>query len=547
MLQHSWIFYLYIISILNGSKSIELAVSSKNALFFISDSHDDIREQLLPSTILALGTDHDGKVAVIQNANSVNQLKMTSYSSASSLNHSSNYFPLIDGVTKVLPDPVNGDRNFIANKSQLILEQDETLTKAYQGQSIQDVSIDACQEALFLVDKGSLFRSNLSTIELTENNNFHAFLPSDHNVLLVTSLFYLARNLEISHSDGFVIKSLISGSKICQSDPSKSYNIRSISLNKNQLFMLDSLNSVVWNLDLAQTKNNKICDLKKWKSVPQKEQLIDLVILNKSIDCISISHQDQRNQYLNQPETSTLISSSANQADPCLNFCFHGDCKLTTLNKPHCHCQHNFTGNRCEVDICYNYCLNNGVCSVSSTEVSAFEVLRRCHCPQGFSGSRCQQQEETEISHNFNYEHAFLVTSSLCVVFAFILLAISIFLIRKRLRPEKGPEVIKKNSRARVFSTSSNSGGKRSRSISKSTQPCSPGSVNKAFGNEEDNCVDEQGHMCQALISDDGVVLDLEDCCNMTVCDKPCVEAAFRKPTSRKKQDRILLSPDELY
>ena len=81
----------------------ELAVSSKNALFFISDSRDDIREQLLPSTILALGTDHNGKVAVIQNANSVNQLKMTSYSSTSSLNHSSNYFPLVNGVTKVLP------------------------------------------------------------------------------------------------------------------------------------------------------------------------------------------------------------------------------------------------------------------------------------------------------------------------------------------------------------------------------------------------------------------------------------------------------------
>ena len=78
-------------------------MSSKNALFFISDSRDDIREQLLPSTILALGTDHNGKVAVIQNANSVNQLKMTSYSSTSSLNHSSNYFPLVNGVTKVLP------------------------------------------------------------------------------------------------------------------------------------------------------------------------------------------------------------------------------------------------------------------------------------------------------------------------------------------------------------------------------------------------------------------------------------------------------------
>lgn len=545
MLQHSWIFYLYTISILNGIKSTELAVSSKNALFFLSDSQDEIRKQLLPSTILALGTDHDGKVAVIQNANSVSQLKMTSYSSTSSLNHSSNYFPLINGVTKVLPDPVNGDRNFIANKSQLILEQDETLTKAYQGQSIQDVSIDYCQEALFLVDQGSLFRSNLSTIELAENNRFHAFLPSDHNVLLVTNQVYLARNLEISHSDGFVIKSLISGFEICQSDPSKSFNIRAISLNKNQLFMLDALNSVVWNLNLAKAKSNAICDLSLWKRVPRNEQLLDLVVLNRSIDCISISHQDQRNQYLSQPETSTLITSSANE-DPCLNFCFHGDCKLTTLNKPHCYCQQNFTGKRCEVDICYNYCLNNGVCSVSSTEVSTFEVLRRCQCPQGFSGSRCQLKEETEISHNFNYEHAFLVTSSLCVVFTFILLAISIFLIRSR-RPEKGPEVIKKNGRARVFSTSSNSDGKRSRNMSKSTNPRSAGAVNEAFGNAQDNCVDDQGHMCQALISDDGVVLDLEDCCNMTVCDKPCIEAAFRKPTSRKKQDKILLSPDELY
>jgi hypothetical protein len=309
--------------------------------------------------------------------------------------------------------------------------------------------------------------------------------------------------------------------------------------------MLDALNSVVWNLDLAKAKNNEICDLNEWKRVPPKEQLLDLVVLNRTTDCISISHQDQRNQYLIQTETSTITSNSESQ-DPCLNFCFNGDCKLTSLNIPHCHCQNNFTGKRCEVNVCYNYCLNNGVCRVPTTQVSTFEDAPRCQCPKGFSGSRCQLKEETEISHNFNYEHAFLVTSSLCVVFSFILLAISIFLIRKR-RPEKGPEVIKKTGRARVFSTSSNSGGKRSRSISKSNHPQSPGSINKAFGNEEDNCVDEQGHMCQALISDDGVVLDLEDCCNMTVCDKPCVEAAFRKPSSRKKQDRILLSPDELY
>ena len=51
----------------------------------------------------------------------------------------------------------------------------------------------------------------------------------------------------------------------------------------------------------------------------------------------------------------------------------------------------------------------------------------------------------------------------------------------------------------------------RSRNASKSNKSReSEGAVNEAFGNNaQDNCVDDQGHMCQALISDDGVVLDL--------------------------------------
>ena len=61
----------------------------------------------------------------------------------------------------------------------------------------------------------------------------------------------------------------------------------------------------------------------------------------------------------------------------------------------------------------------------------------------------------------------------------------------------------------------------RSRSVSKSTS-LATGNVNEAFkdSSEADSCIDGKDHMCQALISDDGVVLDLEDCCNMTICDK---------------------------
>ena len=77
--------------------------------------------------------------------------------------------------------------------------------------------------------------------------------------------------------------------------------------------------------------------------------------------------KNYRNQYLIQTESSTITSNSESQ-DPCLNFCFNGDCKLTSLNIPHCHCQNNFTGKRCEVNVCYNYCLNNGVCRVPTTQ-----------------------------------------------------------------------------------------------------------------------------------------------------------------------------------
>ena len=434
---------------------IEVAVSSKNSLFFLSDSND-VRKQNVPSAILALGIDHYGKVAVVHPANSISQLKMTSYSSSSSLNHSSNYFPLISGVTKVLPDPVSLDRIFLANKTQLILEEDQALTLVYQGQNIQDVAFDYCQNALFIVDKGSLFRSNMKSVTTTEKRNiFQPSFPSERHVLLVTSQFYLTSNLEISHSDGFIVKSLHNGHEICRSDPTKSYNIRGISLTGNQLFMLDSLNSVVWNLDVDKT-DVATCDLNLWNRIPIQEQLLDMVIVNRSIDCIS--NQDQRNQYLSQqPETTTI--SDTNDQDPCLNFCFHGDCMVTTLNQPVCHCQQNFTGTRCQVDVCYNYCLNDGACSVST-----FEAVR-CQCPQGFAGSRCQHhqrlQAETEIPIGFNYEHAFLITSSLCVVFLFILLAVCIVLLRIR-QTNLGPEVIKKSGRTRVFSTSSTSDSKRS-------------------------------------------------------------------------------------
>merc|ERR1712111_81605 len=114
-----------------------------------------------------------------------------------------------------------------------------------------------------------------------------------------------------------------------------------------------------------------------------------------------------------------------------------------------------------------------------------------------------------------DYFQGFLITSGINVIFLLFIVALAISLIFrvKKQSKEKKPKIIaaKKSSRPRVFSASSNNhhnGGQRNKS---------GGSLNEAFNEDKSS-----GHMCQALISDDGVVLDL-DCCLMTVCEKPCI------------------------
>lgn len=72
----------------------------------------------------------------------------------------------------------------------------------------------------------------------------------------------------------------------------------------------------------------------------------------------------------------------------------------------------------------------------------------------------------------------------------------------------------------------------RSRSKSKTKSHYNDGltaAVNGAFSDlntgKENGDVKSNAHICQALISDDGVVLDLEDCCQMTICEKVSILA----------------------
>ncbi|KAL4711450.1 hypothetical protein ACJJTC_005574 [Scirpophaga incertulas] len=67
----------------------------------------------------------------------------------------------------------------------------------------------------------------------------------------------------------------------------------------------------------------------------------------------------------------------------CHNFCMQGDCSLTAEGEPQCRCNRGFTGERCSVNVCNGYCLNNGECALLGETAT-------CKCPTDYEGLRCE-------------------------------------------------------------------------------------------------------------------------------------------------------------
>ncbi|KAJ0178145.1 hypothetical protein K1T71_005968 [Dendrolimus kikuchii] len=69
----------------------------------------------------------------------------------------------------------------------------------------------------------------------------------------------------------------------------------------------------------------------------------------------------------------------------CQNYCLKGNCSLNADDKPQCSCTPGYIGERCEINVCYGYCLNNGKCSLNKQQEP------ECSC-DGFEGMRCEVQ-----------------------------------------------------------------------------------------------------------------------------------------------------------
>jgi len=252
---------------------------------------------------------------------------------------------------------------------------------------------------------------------------------------------------------------------------------------------------------IPPTENN--CD--GYKDITNKEQLVRETTTETT------------------PEELTTIVSAYEDHDNCDDYCLGGECMLTQ-GAPSCDCYDGYTGARCHQDMCYQYCLEGGECVI-------IEDQPECICKDGFEGDRCQvemlpgiirsqEHSESTTSTDSSYLTTLVyILGSTTGCLTIIVAVLSFFVHKMRLRPR----VVRKR-----FISVAGPGKKKLDSRSGSS-----------------SC---------GLPVEDGVQLDIENCCNMTLCDTPCFEPPTRGPkksnkpkTSPRAQDKqsLLANDDE--
>ncbi|XP_014209044.1 protein cueball [Copidosoma floridanum] len=97
------------------------------------------------------------------------------------------------------------------------------------------------------------------------------------------------------------------------------------------------------------------------------------------------------------------FSGSRCEISPCHNYCLAGECQVNSRGLPICSCGGSRSGSRCERDACDGYCLNNGQCLVENGKPS-------CECKYS-SGARCEVTlEMAEICALFCMNRQFQMT-----------------------------------------------------------------------------------------------------------------------------------------
>lgn len=67
----------------------------------------------------------------------------------------------------------------------------------------------------------------------------------------------------------------------------------------------------------------------------------------------------------------------------CYNYCFNGNCSFTAKGQPQCSCKAGYSGKWCEVNVCDTNCFNGGTCTINKDNKPV------CQCTPDYVGDKC--------------------------------------------------------------------------------------------------------------------------------------------------------------
>ena len=268
----------------------------------------------------------------------------------------------------------------------------------------------------------------------------------------------------------------------------------SITVDEDWVYWSDWASHSVW-----RTRKHGDCDLELVKSFKSSKPHGIVAFTDTEASCQDVNI-DTITSIAVTPDTVTLHAQEATTIATiddealvfstdgnCSNFCVHGSCFFSEDNSATCSCDEGWTGDRCETDPCHNFCLNDGECIL-------LEADPECLCQLGHHGDRCQvitapsSAPDTREEEDTSSRALILTLATTTGLLSLLTIALSVALHRMRLRP-------------RVV---------RKRFISVAAPGSGEGSGDKK---------PRTGGGCGGLPVSDGLQLDIENCCNMSLCE----------------------------
>ena len=253
----------------------------------------------------------------------------------------------------------------------------------------------------------------------------------------------------------------------------------SLAVSAEQIFWSEWSSFSVWRVGKNPGGGGGACRPELVRSYPSSRPHGLTIIREEKLHCEGAA-APQHITPVREEETTTTETSEAEGevagSDPrCVNFCVRGDC-WAGLGGARCDCHSGWTGERCEVSLCHNFCLQQAECLV-------IEDQPECLCPPGHPGARCQlSREEGGAAQS---DLALYVMSGVSGILSLVIIFLSVTLHKLRLRPR----VVRK----RFISVAGAGAGAREK--------------------------EEKPRGSCGLPVEDGIQLDIENCCNMTLCE----------------------------